>query len=47
MSTQFQHQQIHEAISISPGQTTTNKITPEQPGYLQVKLQQTKLIMYK
>jgi hypothetical protein len=47
MSIQFQHQQIHKATWISPDQTTTNKITPKQPGYLQVKLQQIKLIMYK
>lgn len=47
MSSQFQHQQIHKATSISPDQTSTNKITPKQLGYLQIKPEQTKLIMYK
>ena len=47
MSTQFQHQQIHKATWISPDQSTTNKVTPKQLGYLQIKPEQTKLIMYK
>jgi len=47
LSSQFQHQQIHKATWISPDQTSTNKITPKQLGYLQIKPEQTKLIMYK